>query len=347
MDAFSSIDDFEATADEIQEAEADFLVPVEPVAAADRVVALTTDSVKNVILACHIVSSFLASRPTKLQMKRFTDRLVECRFVSHRDGNAPLRENGKLSMLNNIGKLKDVLLDPRVLPYLTPDYSTLYQVGRRYKLVAFDIDRLHDDLAALPADYTRDDLAKSNALVKAANDANRDTINPPPDLPGLVLGKDAEGFATSLDPSQLFDLLVAEPDPSDLKRLKKEYVEADALDRLLPRPAVAQHAALVVIIRLGDLGVVERTLLPHLGFDRFHHVILLSDIPTVDIISLRVALVAVRGSRECSIRARSIRGPSASALAIAEALFPGSQNKAAFFTAESPGWSANSWMSET
>jgi hypothetical protein len=343
MDALSSVAHFESTADEIHEAESDFLVPVEPVAAADRVVALTTDSVRNVLLACHIVSSFLASRPTKLQMKRFTDRLVECRFMSHRDGNAPLRENGKLSMLNNIGKLKDVLLDPRVLPYLTPDYSTLYQVGRRYKLVAFDIDRLQADLAALPADYTRDDLVKSNALVKASND---NTINPPPDLPALAFGKNPDGGATNFDSSQLVDLLVAAPDRSDLMRLKKEYVEADALDWLLPRPTVAQHAALVVIIRLGDLGVVERTLLPHLGFDRFHHVILLSDISTVDIISLRVALVAVRGSRECSIRASGVRRPGVSAHAIAEALFPGSQNRVAFFTAQSPGWSAISWTSE-
>jgi hypothetical protein len=167
-------------------------------------------------------------------MKRFTDRLVECRFMSHRDGNAPLRENGKLSMLNNIGKLKHVLLDPRVLPYLTPDYSTLYQVGRRYKLVAFDIDRLQDDLAALPADYTRDDLAKSNALVKASNEANPNNTNSPADLPTLTLGKDTDGGATTLDSSQLVDLLVAEPDRSDLMRLKKDYVEADALDRLLP-----------------------------------------------------------------------------------------------------------------
>jgi hypothetical protein len=346
MDALSSVAHFESTADEIQEAETDFLVPVEPVAAADRVVTLTTDSVRNVILACYIVSSFLASRPTKMQMKRFTDRLVECRFMSHRDGNAPLRENGKLSMLNNIGKLKDVFLDPRILPYLTPDYSTLYQVGRRYKLIAFDIDRLQDDLAALPADYTRDDLAKSNALVKASIDANRNAINPPPDLPALAFGKDADGGATSLVSSQPVDLLVAEPDRSDLTRLKKDYVEADALDWLLPRPTVAQHAALVIIIRLGDLGVVERTLLPHLGFDQFRHLILLSDISTVDIVSLRVALVAIRGSRECSIRAPGVRRPGVSAHAIAEALFPGSQNRAAFFTAQSPGWSAISWTSE-
>jgi hypothetical protein len=345
MDALSSAAHFESITDELQESESEFLVPAEPVAAADRVVALTTDSVKNVILACHIVSSFLASRPTKLQMKRFTDRLVECRFMSHRDGNAPLRENGKLSMLNNIGKLKDVLLDPRVLPYLTPDYSTLYQVGRRYKLVAFDIDRLQDDLSALPADYTRDDLAKSNALVKASNEANSHT-NPPADLPILTLGKDTDDGATTLDPSQLVDLLVAEPDRSDLMRLRKDYVEADALDRLLPRPAVAEDAALVVIIRLADLGVVDRTLLPHLGFDRFRHIILLSDIPTVDIVSLRVALVAIRGSRECSIRAPGVRRPGVSAHAIAEALFHGSQNRAAFFTAQSPGWSAVSWTSE-
>lgn len=248
----------------------------DPEAAADRVAENWVHAAESLILACAYLLGALnafASEPER--METFLSRLVAKRVLSENDVLTRLKTNGKLSMLQKIGRHADTLLQPSVLCLLPAHYSIIYQICLLIEEVGDD--RAEFELSRHP-DATRDDVTKMRAALKP-----RDTAREP--VPSLsALGDSA---------IQLFAL---DLNARDLGPFSNEYVELDTLHRCLRHPQAADNAGLVAIVPILKIGTFERALMPLLGFDAPHKLFLVSGVNEPEITDRDVIIVAKRGN---------------------------------------------------
>ncbi len=246
----------------------------DPGAAADRVAQHWAHAAESLILACAFLVEALdafADGPEKL--KEFLSRLVAKRVLSENDVLARLKANGKLSMLQKIGRHADTLLQPSILRLLPAHYSIIYQICLLIEEVGGD--RAELELSMHP-DATRDDVAKIRAALKP-----RDAVGEAPSLPVLE-DLAAELFALDLN-------------AKELRPFSNEYVDIDTLQRCLRHPQAADDAGLVAVVPAVKLGTFERALMPLLGFGASYKLFMESGLDQPEITDRNVIVVANRG----------------------------------------------------
>jgi hypothetical protein len=146
---------------------------IDPEAAAVRVAEHWAHAAESLVLACTFLVEALeafADDPEKLT--QFLSRLVTRRVLSENDVLARLKANGKLSMLQKIGRHAGTLLQPSVLRLLPAHYSIIYQCCLLIEEVGSD--RAELELSMRP-DATRDDVAKIRAALRP-RDADAESV---------------------------------------------------------------------------------------------------------------------------------------------------------------------------
>ena len=276
---------------------------------------------ESLIFACaYIAEALNAFESDSEKLETFLSRLVAKRVLSENDVLARLKANGKLSMLQKIGRHADTLLQPSVLCLLPAHYSIIYQICLLIEEVGDD--RAEFELSRHP-DATRDDVAKIRAALK------------PPETERAPI---SSLLAFENTAAQLFALHLT---AGNLRLFASEYVEIDTLDRCLRRPQPADNAGLVAIVPILKLGVFERALMPLLGFDAADKLFLQNGVDRPEITDRDVIVVAKRGS----FWPQPMTGFPADTghhdvLTLAELLFPGCTVRCQLFAhARADGWS--------
>lgn len=315
-----------------------FHLPFEssPEDAADAIVAEHTTTCEAFLRVARLVYVYCNHFQSMDEIVRFARQLEKRRFLSTIDGAAPLRPNGKLSMWKKIGMHADVLASPSVIGFLSPEYSKLYQLATLFELCVCDVDRFVVELERLGSNFTRDDVIVRIKEIKsesssAASPAGGDEAE---DEHQSAQGNDQTGP----------DLVVSDPSAADLRILRTDPVNPDEFDHQLPRPTLAEHAALIVHTKLKDLSIIETRLLPHLGFSRVSHLLVVGASESVDLLEQQVVLVATRGDASCAIPVSAI-APDISVLDAALTLFADAGTKFQLFGAHTrrPGWDIINW----
>jgi hypothetical protein len=289
-------------------------------AAADRMAEHWTIAARSLILACALLVRFLNSfADVREKLETFLSRLVARRVLSENDVLARLKANGKLSMLQKIGRHADTLLQPSFLPYLPAHYSLIYQIC--LTIEAGGRDRTQLELAAHP-DATRDDIVKIRAALTSPEVGSART----PVMP-IVDGSTAQLFALDLN-------------AKELRPFSNEYTEIDTLQRCLRHPEAADDAGLVARVPTRLLGAFERGLMPLLGFGALDKLYLTASLDQPEITDRDVIVVAKRGRlRPQPLTFFSDEAGPLDVLALADLLFPDCAVKCQpFAQARAEGW---------
>jgi hypothetical protein len=247
----------------------------EPEAAADRVAEQWAHAAESLIRACVLLAEAMdafADDPEKL--KEFLSRLVARRVLSENDVLARLKANGKLSMLQKIGRHADTLLQPSVVCLLPAHYSIIYQ----FCLLIEEVGGARAELElSMHRDVTRDDIAKIREALKPR------------------AGEDQPAFSPTVLEDSATQLFALELNAKDLRLFSNEYTEIDTLQRCLRHPAAADDAGLVAVVPILRLGAFERALMPLLGFDAPDKLYLTGSLNQSEITDRDVVVVAKRG----------------------------------------------------
>lgn len=313
------------------------IVPDNPEEAADAVVSGHVETCESYI---RHVAGLVYLCCNKFQAEdertRFSKRLEELCFLSARDAAAPERTSSKLSMLKKVGKHADIFCGSRVLPFLAPEHSKLYQLALLLELLECDTDRFVSELSWLGSDFTRDDVIARIAGIKSGAPPQEASAEPNPEEHSA-----SSPVASDTTP---FDLVAGTVTANDARILRRDPVDPAEWDRLLPRPVLSESAALVIITKLSELSVVEMRLAPHFGFSRIEHIFVVGDAGAIDLIDQQVMVVATRGKTDCAVPETSIP-TSDSPCDSAVAFFGNAERKFQLFSGSGvrDGWEALRW----
>ncbi|MBE0705021.1 MAG: hypothetical protein IH582_17975 [Afipia sp.] len=318
-------------------AEIEDIVPANPEDAANAVVSNNIGTCDSFVRhVAHLIYLCFDRFKSGEDLARFSRQLERRGFLSARDAVAPERTSSKLSMLKKVGKHADIFCDPRVLPFLAPEHSKLYQLALLLELLECSTERFVVELKRLGPDFTRDDVMVRIAEIKA------DT--PPQDTSGESDPAEHSASSPVAGDTIPLDLVAGTVTANDARILRRDPVDPAEWDRLLPRPNLSESAALVVLTKLSELSVVETRLAPHLGFSRTIHVFAVGDTNAIDLIDQQVMVVATRGKTDCAVPEAPIPtsdSPGDSAVA----LFGNAERKFQLFSDcdAGSGWKALRW----
>lgn len=314
------------------------IVPDNPEEAADAVVASHIGTCESYI---RDVASLIYLCCNKFQtieeQTRFSKRLEKLCFLSARDAAAPMRLSSKLSMLKKVGQYADLFCDPRVLPFLAPEHSKLYQLALLFEVLDCDAERFLVELERLGSDFTRDDVIACIGKIKAEVQRKEFSADEP------VTGH-SEPTPDKQPDAIPIDVIAGVVSASDVRVLRREMADPSEFDRLLPRPVLSEGAALVVLAKLSELSVVETRLTPHFGFGRTAHVFVVGNTTSIDLIDQEVLVVATRGKVDCAIPEAPIPA-SDNPADVALALFGNAERKFQLFDSSETrvGWETLNW----
>jgi hypothetical protein len=109
-------------------------VPLNPDSYADRFLHHRACSVKEEVAGDVALTEGIANfRNDKENLERLLNALVAKKAISKDEANVALEGKSMISMLNKIGQHADVVLHEKILPFLQPGYSVLYQLVRLYE----------------------------------------------------------------------------------------------------------------------------------------------------------------------------------------------------------------------
>jgi hypothetical protein len=76
---------------------------------------------------------YRAFKHDEAKLARLLNRLVRAKVLTQAEADAGRRANDStISKLNKIAERSDVILHPRILPYLQPGYTVLYELAKLY-----------------------------------------------------------------------------------------------------------------------------------------------------------------------------------------------------------------------
>jgi hypothetical protein len=207
----------------------------------------------------------------------------------------------KLVKLRKIGERGDLLLDDRVLPFLTPGYSTAYQTTVLCNhLPKADreetIDKLLSTFKAMGPAVTRKGLigatrdAKVKPLADKKVDEKRSNMPPRPTMGDVIAA------------GERFNLLAMTLHGEDLRLFTADFPNPDALAEEMPlADLLEQDAAVVVFARIIDLPVIAEKVPLITGVRRISRVILLRQPASSDVTEAQVVVIAERGDVTCAL----------------------------------------------
>jgi hypothetical protein len=190
----------------------------------------------------------------------------------------------KLSIFNTIGAHASILRRDELRSYIMEvgcsGYTQLHPIVVAYKRFQGSEEEKYQTLLA----RLREDRPGSRQELIAFSKSAKIK----PTLPGT--GGDLDGRRQP--PDEGFDLVVATPSHSELRRLRD--FSTDSLRCLHIHQETARNAVAVVRTRLVDLPIVENKLLPGCGFDFISNVILTRMPSRLDVTTAEVIVVAKR-----------------------------------------------------
>jgi hypothetical protein len=246
----------------------------------------------------------------------FLAPLVQAKVLSLNEARLGLA-SPKLSMLCKIGEYADRLRHPTLLSYFLETgcygHTQVYQVAVLLDQTGDEqgeearVPQLVDMLRQKQVETRQDMLRLTRELKRAKlGSASTDLVSGarPTDLVSIDEGDDEfrpgdvfrDTAAVEIDRD--FDLILAIPGPSDLRKLQG-YYEGPLPRCLRTGQIIAESSALVVIAALADLPVVCNRLLPFCGFGGVSPRVLLGRPPLgPEITDEQVIIVAERGPSE-------------------------------------------------
>ncbi len=290
-----------------------------PIKLAEEVAFAFFDGVMAVIHACALLVAALSRFEGDIVAREtFLKILVEKNVIPRRSHRLGEFNKSKLAMLCKIGENYSLLLSDALRPFLQAGYSVLYYIVRYYEVLDGD----HDSRLAQLADvFSREGHLTRDFLVAKVNEIEKAK---------KAGAKASQHNWNETAPSNGFDLIVATPSHSELRRLK-EY-PSDAVRCLRIHHHIAAKAVVVVRGRLADLPVIENKLLAGCGFDFISNIILVNKPIEPDVTTAEVIVIARHASSSIMsdlewLEIQDIR-------AFASRVAPDAQNKLHLFATE-------------
>jgi hypothetical protein len=239
-----------------------------------------------VIQACVLLNKGSVLYDGDLQRReQFRNALVGERVIARKSARLGGVEKSMLSMLGEIGKHADLLLDERIFKFLEPGRSVLHYVTRLYKVVPGD----HDDRVARLVEIFEPEGSLSRDFLVAEVKKEQQKL--------LVKQSDVPDPWLSYADGRNFDCLFMKPHRSVFDRLRDHPAEGSPLNSsILDR--IAQDALAIVVARVIDLSIVEDKLLPSCGFSRISRVLLAHSPLNADVTDSQVIIIGERGSSD-------------------------------------------------
>jgi hypothetical protein len=231
----------------------------------------------------------------------FLGPLVEAKVLSASEARLGLA-SPKLSRLCKIGEYAERLRHEHIVRYFLETgcsgHTLIYQVAVLLDQTPADrgeeerVQQLVNTLRREQVETRQDMLRLTRELKQAKRDLSAY------DAGSILVQRTEENSAVV---SRRYDLVLAVPQPSHLRKLEEYYTEtADQLDQL-PRRLVdedlSEDAILVVVAQVSDLPVIKEKLLPRCGFTDIPLRVLLTHCPgDPDVTHAQAMIVAERGS---------------------------------------------------
>lgn len=291
---------------------------------------------KHVIHACIAINkAVLRFRNSRDTVDRFIAELVKGFILPASQAHLGL-SIPKLSMLGSIGDHGDILLREGICEYLVPHPSTLYEVVLLYKRLLRNVDALAKCIALI---YERDGELTADAIAREAKPKKHNT--PQSNFSPATTGQpDGQTLGVC---GHDFDLLVATPSLSDIRRLSDVYANSTALAECLQiRERIAAKAIAFVAVSVKDFPTIAHVLLPLCGFSRVSRIVLASMPTHPDVSDVAAIILAERGQdNPVPLPSDLWQQPAelVDILTLAARIAPNASNKLHIFAAEnSQGW---------
>jgi hypothetical protein len=290
----------------------------------------------------------------------FLGPLVEAKILSPSEARLRLA-SPKLSRLCKIGEYAERLRHQDMIRYFfetgCSGHTLVYQAAVLLDQIPADqgeeerIQQLVNTLRRGQVE-TRQDMLRLTRELK--NEAKR-ALNDDDAIPNSVEKQPLENHSAekaalenpAADIGRRYDLVLAAPRPSHLRKLNEYYMEtADQLDQL-PRclfdDDLSDDAVLVAAAELSDLPVIIDKLFPRCGFADVPFQVMLTHSPAgPDVTHARVMIVAERGSANrarLSDFAWNTGGDGSDLVTLADRLMPHARNKLNLFESKTiDGW---------
>lgn len=329
----------------------------DPTAAGLQILADWNDSVESVIrVGVGVHEGVRAFEHDPERFRAFLAPLIEGSILTANEAKLG-RSAPKISKLLKIGENEGLLRSEGIFSRLTPEYTLVYQVC----VLSDEIARSQEPETVVTeiAQFLARSPLSREALLEETRRRKQVRKTAPSEQTEMASrpegGADPQTMATLVEGGQQFDLILITPGEEDLKRLRQDYAELGALEACLPFGRLTggtENVAVVVVVRLSDLGVIEARLLPLCGFDRPSGIILPRRPTSPDITRAEVVITASRpNARLRRLDADSWTegaGPIDFA-SLAKRLYPDAVRRLhVFATGQTDGWhsvvSIDSWI---
>jgi hypothetical protein len=283
----------------------------------------------------------------------FMGPLVEAKILSPNEAHLGLN-SPKLSRLCKIGRYADWLRHPQMMDYF---FDTGCSGSTLIYQASVLLDEMPDDLGdderieQLVGILRRERVDTRQAMLRITKKLKDARRGPSKSASAPVGSSTNEPTTVPVDgvpdtgPVQIardFDLVLATPGRSDIRRLREDY-DGPLPECLRIGENIADDAVMIVIAALSDLPVIENKLLPYFGFEGISPRLFLARSPIgPEVTGEQVIIVAERGSgnRACVFGIEWLADDeSIDPLTLASRLVPDAMNKLNLFaSAETDGY---------
>jgi hypothetical protein len=264
-----------------------------------------------------LVEALAACEGDRDKSKRLLEQLAKAKALSKVEAAQGL--SGKKTNVTMISKLRkiaehaELIRHPRVLPFLQPGYSVLYELGLLYEDLGSAKDAvevLHEILVSCEGQVTRKWLGDIRAKLRddgpstqapnpqAESDqgalvgqSDRDQM---PETDGELIESSRAQAAAAANPRPPITALLATPGWRDASNLGKAYLEQGQPTCLSLGNEIGDHAVLFVYAKVGALLSIA-TAIGWWKFKRCSHVYLLSEQESPDVIESDALAIYERG----------------------------------------------------
>jgi len=232
----------------------------------------------------------------------FFEELVRGNLLSPADAKRG-RQSSKVSKFKRIGSVAEILRDDRVRRHLTASYTTLYSVAQLAELLPVDsrISELANILEACPGPLTRKYVGDETRRLQLQRNTVQARAQDSVPSPSTSAGRNT--LARLIASQKRFNLVFIELDDKARQAIAN-HPSFIALRLFWRLDHIIEPAAGIVVSGLvSDLPMIDRGLLPALGFSNFRHALSCAPHAARDLGPAKVLVTAFRGTMKISLPA--------------------------------------------
>jgi hypothetical protein len=230
------------------------------------------------------------------RLDSFLTGLLSERFLSEHEARLRLA-SPKLVKFRKIGENKDLLRNEQIFRFLTPSYSTMYQVILLWEQLSEGdshqkLMRLTGIFESAPGEITREFLSDETERARRA-------AKPSEPKHTKIVGGAGRAAAPRMGRAEelLVDLALFTPSDRDLTALATPYAAADELEHRMSALAAVRerdNIGIIAVVPLSALPVIADKLLPLCGFDFGNSRIFLAHQPDSPEVTRADAIIVAR-----------------------------------------------------